>query len=336
MGNIYLFDEIWVIVFDYLKLRDVYQCMQMSRRWCELATLRLKSDTSLLKKWHETDRILHFHKKGFYQNKTKWLAGSSSIFLDDVGLLVICQNDFDRIKISFYSINDNCVEHTLCYFHRWDDHGVIFHYHKTEQRLIVHLKVKDGFFSVLDIVIDLSDLNNLEPQYIKNLDDNVFFGGGRCQLCEQIFRSKPKILLPPSPSFYENHTALVFVNEPTLLRVGCILGDNSMNIFENGIPSKNIPSLPRTEAKVVDSEHIFAYPLIINIKTGVRNVVGLSEADEFYQVGPYLLNKSSDGVWKIVKKQGDDWEFSDLPNELLSHRGHYPAFCQRENRILLF
>jgi hypothetical protein len=332
MGKVCLFDEIWVIVFDFLRLRDVFQCMQISRRWCELGSLRLKSDTSLLKKWHETDRILYYHKRGLYRNKTKWLSGSSSIFIDDVGLLVVCQNDYDRITISFHSMDDHYVEYTLSYFHRWDNYDVILHYHKTEQRLVVHLKEKDAFFVVHNAVIDLSDLNNLEP--IQSDTNHADFDRGRCQLCAQILPNLPKHLLPPSPVFYEGNTTLVFVNEPGLLRVGCISGDNSLIIFENGQPAKSI-IIPRTEAKVIDSDHVFVYPFIINIKTDERSQVSGSKTDEFHQIGSHLLCKSNSD-WQIVQKCGDQWHFSHPSPQFLLQKGNFPAFCARENRILFF
>lgn len=338
MGRkIKLFDELWLIVFDFLNLKDIFQCMQISRRWHELTSLRMKSDTSLLKQWHQTEMLLAQHENVRFdacETNKYWSKSdsNSSIFLEDLGLLVMCENTSFGIPIIFQSKGKYCVKFMLSAWHYLSKCFLIYHYHKDEQKLIIHLKQKARFLKDFHYVVDLSEIKNLEPQefqyYPTDEEDNF---EGRCKQCAQIFPNKFKKLLPPSPRYYENHKGFIFVNEPKLLKVGCYNG-MGLNIFENGCPVTSV-NVSSHYIQLIDSEHIFDDDKIININTKEEFPVrGFDETPTLYRVGSYLLHQAADNLYREVERKGNDWSLTYS----VSYKGYYPAFCSRENRILFF
>jgi hypothetical protein len=327
--TVYLFDEIWLIVFDFLRLKEVFQCMQISRRWHELSSPRLKYDTSLLKQWHENDMLLSQHESSVKRSIES--VSSISLFLGDLGLLVTCFNYFDKISFSVHSLNNIVVFHTTRY-NFLSDYHFIFHYHESDKTLIIHFKYKRSFCVHFDYqfnfgeFLKFSGLKPIRPWIIESLELN-----GRCERCAH-FTKTSTYLLSPSPKYYESPKGLIFINRPDLLKVGCQFSPNRLSIFENGKPVRFL-SACTNKIKMIDSEHVFTRDKVYNIITGVSNdVVGFDEDAEFYQVGPYLLYESSDHIWKIVHKCGDQWYLSDT----LPFTGCFPAFCPRENRLLFF
>jgi hypothetical protein len=330
MNKVSLFDEIWLIVFDFLRLKEIFQCMQISRRWYELSSHRLNNDTSLLKQWHETDMLLSQHESSVRRSIES--VSSISTFLGDLGLLVTCFNYFDKISFSVYSLNNIVVFHTSRY-NFLSDYHVIFHYHESDKKLIIHFKYKRSFCVHFDYQFNFGELTIFSPFHPSVID---FVGegsdlNGRCERCAK-FTKTVVHLLSLSPKYYESPKGLIFINRPDLLKVGCSLSEKCLIIFENGKAVRYL-SACTNKIKMIDSEHVFTRDKVYNIITGFSNdVVGFDEDAEFYQVGPYLLYESSDHIWKIVHKCGDQWYLSDT----LPFTGCFPAFCPRENRLLFF
>lgn len=329
MGTIYLFDEIWVIIFDYLRLRDVFQCTQVSIRWNELASTRLKYDESLLKQWHNTDTFLAQHVSAVKRGNES--VSPFTTFIGDLGLLVNCYNCFDKISFAVHSLNNVVFFHTTRY-NFLSDYYVISHYHKVDKILIIHFKYKRSINVHFDYQFNFGELATLTlicPCKINYVSETSELNG-RCERCAQ-FTTTPILLLAPSQKYYETQSNLIFANRPDLLRVGYQFRTH-LNIYENGEFVRSLHASVNS-IKVVDSEHVFAKDEIYNIVTRLTHkVVGFDNDATFHQVGPIWLHESSDHVWKIVRKHGNQWSLS----EPLSQKGQYPAFCPRENRLLFF
>lgn len=336
-NKVYLFDEIILIVFDFLRLKEIFKCMQTSHRWYELANLRLKSDTSKLKKWHQTDQLLSQHPTSHINicgGLMCELEYYTSIFLEDLGLLVVCENAISGIPISFFSARHHCVklmlhpsigyENYLRYFYG------IFHYYPSERKLIFHLKRRNLMNHIFHYIIDLTDLKSLQVQRIFfDQTLNSVTPPGRCEYCFQFLSESNKILLHPSPRYYKDHKNIIFVNNHDTIKVGCVVLGKNFNVYVDGNPFKQI-ELGNKWVSQVDSEHIFNDGSIINVFSGKTYQIQLHNPI-FYQVGSQVLFNSL-STWRLIEQIEDTWKIS----EPLLRNGYFPTFCPRENRLLFF